>query len=76
VSFKGLQDVVEVLRVWTVDAHDEVQCAIRDCVAEAVKAQVTRDSADPAPLWALTCSGRSAAWMIRHRPPLENAITA
>jgi hypothetical protein len=41
-----------------------------------VKAAITPDSADPAPLWALAWRSRSAAWMIRHRVLLENAITA
>jgi hypothetical protein len=53
-----------------------IEYAIRDCAAEAVKAQVTPDSSDPAPLWALAWHGRSAAWMIRHRALLENAVTA
>jgi hypothetical protein len=53
-----------------------IEYAIRDCAAEAVKAQVTPDSSDPAPLWALAWRGRSAAWMIRHRALLENAIAA
>jgi hypothetical protein len=50
--------------------------AIRDCAAEAVKGGVTPDSADPAPLWALAWRARSAAWLLRHRGLLENAITA
>lgn len=53
-----------------------IEYAIRDCAAEAVRAQVTPDSADPAPLWALAWRSRSAAWMIRHRTLLENAIAA
>jgi hypothetical protein len=53
-----------------------IEYAIRDCAAEAVKAQVTPDSCDPAPLWALAWRGRSAAWMIRHRALLESAIAA
>lgn len=53
-----------------------IEYAIRDCAAEAVKAQVTPDSADPAPLWALAWRARSAAWMIRHRALLETGITA
>jgi hypothetical protein len=52
-----------------------IEYAIRDCAAEAVRAQVTPDSTDPAPLWALAWRSRSAAWMIRHRALLENAIT-
>jgi Phosphotransferase enzyme family len=53
-----------------------IEYAIRDCAAEAVQARVTPDSADPAPLWALTWRARSAAWMIRHRTLLENAIAS
>ena len=52
-----------------------IEYAIRDCAAEAVQAQVTPDSADAAPLWALAWRARSAAWMIRHRTLLEKAIT-
>lgn len=51
-----------------------IEYAIRDCAAEADKAQVTPASADPAPLWALAWRSRSAAWMIRHRALLEGAI--
>jgi hypothetical protein len=51
-----------------------IEYAIRDCAAEA--AQVTPDSADPATLWALAWRSRAAAWMIRHRTLLENAIVA
>jgi hypothetical protein len=53
-----------------------IEYAIRDCAAEAVKARVTPDSDDPGPLWALAWRGRSAAWMIRNRALLENAIAA
>ena len=53
-----------------------IEYAIRDGAAEAAKAQVTPDSADPAPLWALAWRSRSAAWMIRHRVLLEDAIAA
>ena len=52
-----------------------IEYAIRDCAAEAAKAGVTPESADPAPLWALAWRSRSAAWMIRHRRLLEGAIT-
>ena len=51
-----------------------IEDAIRDCAAEAARAQITPDSRDPAPLWALAWRGRAAAWMIRHRALLENAI--
>jgi hypothetical protein len=53
-----------------------IEYAIRDRAAEAVKTRVTPDSDDPGPLWALAWRGRSAAWTIRNRALLENAIAA
>ena len=53
-----------------------IEYAIRDCAAEADQARVTPESADPAPLWAMTWRARSAAWMIRHRALLEHAVAA
>ena len=53
-----------------------IEFAIRDCSAEAVRAGITPDSTDPAPLWALTWRARAAGWMIRHRTLLEQAIAA
>jgi aminoglycoside phosphotransferase (APT) family kinase protein len=49
--------------------------AIRDSAAEAIQARVTPDGGDPGALWAIAWRARSAAWMIRHRPLLENALT-
>lgn len=53
-----------------------IEFAIRDCSAEAVRAGITPDSTDPAPLWALAWRARAAGWMIRHRTLLERAVTA
>ena len=53
-----------------------IEFAIRDCAAEAVRAGITPDSADPAPLWSLAWRARAAGWMIRHRTLLERAVTA
>jgi hypothetical protein len=53
-----------------------IEFAIRDCAAEAARAQITADSTDPAPLWALAWRARAADWMIRHRDLLERAIGA
>lgn len=53
-----------------------VEYAIRDSAAEAITAQVTPASTDPALLWAVAWRARSAAWMLRHRPLLEKAIAA
>ncbi|MFC4590132.1 aminoglycoside phosphotransferase family protein [Sphaerisporangium corydalis] len=53
-----------------------IEFAIRDCAAEAARARITPDSADPAPLWALAWRARAADWMIRHRPLLDRAVHA
>jgi hypothetical protein len=52
-----------------------IEFAIRDCAAEAARARITPDSADPTPLWSLAWRARAGAWMIRHRQLLERAIT-
>ncbi|MGH3390806.1 MAG: aminoglycoside phosphotransferase family protein [Actinomadura sp.] len=61
------------------DRHDLVtrmiEYAIRDSAAEAGKAYATPESTDATPLWAVAWRARSAAWMLRHRPLLERAIS-
>jgi hypothetical protein len=52
-----------------------IEYAIRDSAAEAVQAGVTPTSGDCGALWAITWRARSAAWMVRHRSLLENALT-
>jgi hypothetical protein len=64
----GRLDEVAATAWWNAQLYDDA--------AEAVTAQVTPDSADPVPLWALAWRSRSAAWMIRHRALLDNAIVA
>jgi len=49
--------------------------AIRDSAAEAIQAGVTPESRDSAALWAVAWRARSAAWMVRHRSLLENALS-
>jgi hypothetical protein len=51
-----------------------IEYAIRDSAAEAVQAGVTPQGGDPDALWAIAWRARSAAWMIRHRSLLENAL--
>jgi hypothetical protein len=51
-----------------------IEFAIRDCAWEAIRAQVTPESTDPTPLWALAWRARAAAGMLRHRPTLQHAI--
>ncbi len=52
-----------------------IEYAIRDSAAEAVQARVTAQSGDCGALWAIAWRARSAAWMVRHRSLLENALT-
>jgi hypothetical protein len=51
-----------------------IEYAIRDSAAEAVQAGVTPQAGDCDALWAITWRARSAAWMVRHRALLENAV--
>jgi Phosphotransferase enzyme family len=51
-----------------------IEYAIRDSAAEAVQAGVTPRAGDRDALWAIAWRARSAAWMVRHRTLLENAI--
>ena len=51
-----------------------IEFAIRDCAWEAIRAQVTAESTDATPVWALAWRARAAAWMLRHRLMLEQAI--
>jgi Phosphotransferase enzyme family len=52
-----------------------IEYAIRDSAAEAVQAGVTPEAGDCDALWAIAWRARSAAWMVRHRSLLENALT-
>jgi len=52
-----------------------IEYAIRDSAAEAIQAGVTPDGGDCDALWAIAWRARSAAWMVRHRQLLENALT-
>ena len=52
-----------------------IEFAICDTAAEADDATITADTtAHPIALWAMAWRARSAAWMIRHRRPLETAL--
>ncbi|TVZ05784.1 aminoglycoside phosphotransferase family protein [Trebonia kvetii] len=52
-----------------------IEYAIRDSAAEAAQAGVTPEAGDCDALWAIAWRARSAAWMVRHRALLENALT-
>ena len=51
-----------------------IEFAIRDCAWEAIRAGVTPELTDATAVWALAWRARAAAWMLRHRPMLEQAI--
>jgi Ser/Thr protein kinase RdoA (MazF antagonist) len=51
-----------------------IEVAISSCAHEAVEGKITPDSSDPRWLWALAWRARSAAWMIRNRLLLEEAL--
>lgn len=51
-----------------------IELATHAADAEASEAGVTPDTIDPTPLWAIAWRARSAAWMLRHRRLLENAM--
>ncbi len=53
-----------------------IEFAVRDCAAEAARADITVESTDPAPLWALAWRARAGSWMIRNRHLLERAVQA
>lgn len=57
-----------------------IEYAVRDCAAVAIEERITPEPGDTAPgpahaVWALAWRARSAAWMLRHRPILERAVT-
>jgi hypothetical protein len=54
-----------------------VEFVVSDTAAEADDAGVTPElTAHPAALWAVAWRARSAAWLLRHRGPLEAAVAA
>lgn len=48
--------------------------AIHAAAWEAIEPNVTHDTQDVTPLWAIAWRTRSAAWMLRHRTTLEHAL--
>lgn len=51
-----------------------INVAVLDAADQAIEAKVTPDTQDIKPLWGLAWRTRSAAWIIRHRRTLEEAI--
>ena len=55
--------------------HRIIEFVIHDTAEQANDAGVTPDTADRETLWALAWRARAAAWLIRHRPTLQNALS-
>lgn len=51
-----------------------VEFAVHDTAEQAIEVNVQPDSPGPGPLWGLAWRARSAAWMLRNRRTLENAL--
>ena len=51
-----------------------IEFVVYDTAEQADEAGVTRDTTDATALWGLTWRARAAAWLLRHRRTLENAL--
>ncbi len=51
-----------------------VEFAVHAAAWEAIEPNVTHDTRDVTPLWAIAWRTRSAAWMLRHRVVLARAL--
>lgn len=51
-----------------------IEFVVYDTADQADEAGVTRDTTDPGALWGLTWRARTAAWLLRHRRTLDNAL--
>lgn len=52
-----------------------IDVAIADAADQAIRARITADTTDVAPLWGLAWRARAADWMMRHRLMLTRALT-
>jgi len=52
-----------------------VEFVVHDTAEQADEAGITPESTDPAPLWGLAWRARAAAWILRHRQTLQNALS-
>lgn len=48
--------------------------AVHDAADQAMQANVTMETRDPAALWGITWRTRAASWMLHHRAALEHAL--
>jgi hypothetical protein len=51
-----------------------IEFVVYDTAEQADDAGVTPDTTDPEPVWALAWRARAAAWLLRHRRTLQNAL--
>jgi Phosphotransferase enzyme family len=52
-----------------------IEFVVHDTAEQADEAGVTPDSTDPTPLWGLAWRARAAAWLLRNRGTLQNALS-
>ncbi len=52
-----------------------IEVVVYDTAFQADEAGVTQDSTDPEALWGLAWHARAAAWQLRHRRTLQNALS-
>lgn len=52
-----------------------VEFIVHDTAFQADDAEVTPDTTDPEALWGLAWRARAAAWILRHRRTLQNALS-
>jgi hypothetical protein len=52
-----------------------IEFVVHDTAEQADEAGITPESSDPTPLWGLAWRARGAAWILRHRQTLQNALS-
>jgi len=72
---RGILDGYELPRAQRVGFVDKIiEFAVHDAAEQAIEAKVTPETKNPASFWGITWRIRSAAWMLRHRTMLQQAI--
>ena len=51
-----------------------IEFAVHDAAEQVIETNVTPETQDPTPLWAITWRTRGAAWMLRHRAMLQRSL--
>ena len=52
-----------------------IEFVVHDTAEQADEASVTPETTAPELLWALAWRARAAAWLVRHRRTLQNALS-